>query len=264
MEAELEIDESKLANPLISLGRILWRHNAHVWPFLKSQKYRSKKLRVSMAAIVRIKIDGKYLLVRNRHRQGCFGPLGGVLKHYESANSFLEKIEFSPEEKAGIDADLKDDLRGFIFGARFGDFLLWFESQMDREIGIDALRRELREESREAQFDLTVEDKLFSLSFQRLRSVNEGPCVPASVSYPQYRNIEVFAPREDDKFREFVEAMKSPTNAESRHFCLVTKQEIDRGRIGAGYGEFIDGMEILPNVSYLFFSREQKNESAPI
>lgn len=254
----------KLKGPLTTGVKLLWKHSGHTLPFLKSQMFRNKQLRVSMAVICKIRVDGRYLLVRNRHRQGYFGPFGGVIKHYDSANSFLNSIDFQPEKKAETDADLKDDLRGFIPGSCLGEFLLWFDKREDREQAIDALRRELSEEAREAEFDLQVQDSISALSLRKVREVHEGPCTPHAVPYPQYRNLEVYEPVKDDKYQTFINTMNSPKNTFSSHFCLASRDEIEKGKLDTTHGEFIDGMDILPNVGYLFASRPVKNEAAPI
>lgn len=253
-----------IKGPFVTGTKIIWRHSRHTLPFLKSQRFRNKELRVSMAAICKIRVDGKFLLVRNRHRQGYFGPFGGVIKHFEGAMTFLDSIDFNPEKKAEKDADLKDDLRGFFPGKNLGNFLLWFEKGHDREQAIDTLRRELREEAREAGFSLSTEDNFSALNFRKIREVHEGPYVPHSVQYPQYRNIEVYEPIKDERLTDFIESLGAPSNSQSVHYCLASRDEIDRGKLDEGHGEFIDNMDILPNVSYLFSSQPQKNESAPI
>ncbi len=221
-------------------------------------------MRISMAAICKIRVDGKYLLVRNRHRQGYFGPFGGVIKHFDGAMAALDAIEFKLETKAETDVDLKDDLRGFLPGRNLGNFLLWFDKGDDREQAIDALRREIDEEAREAGLGLETEECLKNLKLRKVREIHEGPYIPNSVTYPQYRNLEVFEPVNDERYDAFLDALSKPTNISTSNFCFASRDEIEQGKLGIGHGEYVDNMSILPNVSYLFSAKIQKDETAPI
>lgn len=69
------------------------------------------RVRVSLAALIRLQRRGKYLLVRNLRRPEFFAPLGGVYKFKESAIPLLADFGFCPEgystayPRAALDAD---------------------------------------------------------------------------------------------------------------------------------------------------------------
>ena len=62
--------------------------------------FRKKKVRISAASVLRLTCDGKYLLVRNLHRQESFGPFGGVYKYYSTAQDALSEFNFVPQKSA--------------------------------------------------------------------------------------------------------------------------------------------------------------------
>ncbi|WP_152612178.1 SMODS-associated NUDIX domain-containing protein [Leisingera sp. ANG-S5] len=253
-----------LKNPIMAGVKILIKHSDHVGPFLKSQIYRGKSLRVSIAALARIEINNKFLLVRNRHRPGYFCPLGGVIKHFPSAAPVLDHLDFELERKAAVDQDLKDDLRGWIPGENLGPLLLWLNEERDRESATDALRREIEEETGEAEMNERIQRALANLRFRRIRAVHEGPYTPHSLSFPQYRRLEVFAPSSDICLKELQHLFSEQSNQSNLNYCLATREEIECGRLSQCHPDTVSGMEVLPNASYLFRSKLQKNEAAAI
>lgn len=110
-------------------------------------------IRCSMSGLVRIKVNGKYLLVKgNRIRQ--FQAIGGVFKVTSKGRAFLDGIGATPDEGIPLDSDSYDDLRIRVPKANLHDFLEWFLSAKGRETSPE---REFREEVlNEAPFDSGV------------------------------------------------------------------------------------------------------------
>jgi len=88
---------------------------------------------VSCAALGSIKIDGKYLLFKEKMK---YQPIGGGLKFKPSAIPFLESINYRT-------ARTDNDIRIQIPESKWEIFKQWFQSGKDREISID---REMEEE----------------------------------------------------------------------------------------------------------------------
>jgi hypothetical protein len=175
---------------LITAGIHVLERISHV-KFVKCHLWKPNvEVRVSISAILAITDGGRYLLIRNLRRPESFGPIGGVYKHLEEAQPELEATQFRPE---GIDAVMKNDLRGFLPRRRLGRFLKWFERKDDREMPGDCLRRELREEL--SEIGLGTMRVPAQLALRRVRRVCEGPeRVPGQQLFLyQFRLFEVFA-----------------------------------------------------------------------
>jgi hypothetical protein len=107
-----------------------------------SFRYRRKMVRISAAYLFRIKVDGKYLLVKG-NRFPHYQPVGGVFKVSPKGKSFLESIEAQDDELIPIDQTSEADLRIRLMGASLPRFYGWFDSRSGRE---DAPWREFQEE----------------------------------------------------------------------------------------------------------------------
>lgn len=107
--------------------------NLRVW-WISHIRYRNKKIRVSMAYLFRIYVDGKYLLVKNSKLQ-TFQPVGGVYKVLNTDVGYLvQRFEWDRDNKYSDFGEKKHDLRGIIPALELTPFIRWFESQKQREI----------------------------------------------------------------------------------------------------------------------------------
>lgn len=100
------------------------------------------EMRVSVAYLYRIYIDGYYLLIKG-NRINQFQPVGGARKYYSGAQSEFRKLLIRPDDNINIDTTSKDDLRIRLPSKNILKFLEWYESKHDREI---CQQREFREE----------------------------------------------------------------------------------------------------------------------
>jgi DNA-directed RNA polymerase delta subunit len=97
-------------------------------------KYKKEDIRVSISYLYRIKVDGKYLLVKSNRILEQYQPVGGVYKKYEGANKYLDKLGIKDDNGFRIDADNKDDLRLRVPSKNLNKFIKWFENREDREL----------------------------------------------------------------------------------------------------------------------------------
>ena len=102
--------------------------------FIQTQiVHRNKSIRLSIAYLYRIKIDGKYLLVKNS-RRNYFQPVGGAFKSFVNAKIVFEKFQIESDKLIETDKGVaKRDLRVFTKGINVIDFIKWFDSKKDRE-----------------------------------------------------------------------------------------------------------------------------------
>jgi hypothetical protein len=95
--------------------------------------HRNKSIRLSIAYLYRIKIDGKYLLVKNS-RRNYFQPVGGAFKSFVNAKNVFEKLQIESDKLIETDKGIaKRDLRVFTKGINVIDFIKWFNTKKDRE-----------------------------------------------------------------------------------------------------------------------------------
>ncbi|WP_198115884.1 patatin-like phospholipase family protein [Massilia rhizosphaerae] len=90
------------------------------------------EIRFSISALVRIEIDGKFLLTKgNRIEQ--FQPVGGVLKTFSTAHAKLGNLGVKADSKIPIDQDSRDDLRVFVPRRSIEAFVQWYLEGRGRE-----------------------------------------------------------------------------------------------------------------------------------
>lgn len=96
-------------------------------------RYRSKKIRLSFAYLFRIKVDNKYLLIKNSHN-GFFQPVGGVFKTLPGSEKIFEKLNVTPDRLIETEKGIaKGDLRVYVEGKNVINFFKWFKTNEDRE-----------------------------------------------------------------------------------------------------------------------------------
>lgn len=95
---------------------------------------RGQRIRFSMSYLYRIKVDGKYLLVKNNNFPH-YQLVGGKYKVLDGTRSFLQKEFDAIDDPKLPNKDLmKDDFALFVPAGKAIKFLDWFNKGMDREI----------------------------------------------------------------------------------------------------------------------------------
>ncbi len=97
----------------------------------------SKPVRVTVAYLFRIEVNGKYVLIK-RHKNDRVGyqPVGGAFKFFKEENRELfDRLGIEPCDYVPRDEDTEHDLRIRINKRKnLIEFLKWFESRKNREI----------------------------------------------------------------------------------------------------------------------------------
>lgn len=95
--------------------------------------HRNKDIRLSIAYLFRIKVDGKYFLVKNS-RRNYFQPVGGAFKTLPGSEKVFEKLNVKSDRLIETEKGIaKNDLRVFVKGINVIEFIQWFKSKEDRE-----------------------------------------------------------------------------------------------------------------------------------
>lgn len=215
---------------------------------------RKRRIRVSISEILRLQFDDKYVLIRSMKRPERFGPIGGVIRCFPSGLKILkEQLQYEPQQTDPGNAE-HFDLRGFLLGRRFPQFLTWFYSESGREH--NSLTREIEEELREigAQFPADIGPHIET---NIVRVVHEGPTEAASLKYWQYRLFIVkdLNP-EHAPSKKLNDAILKVLRNHPTRIIAVTSDEIAKGRS-------IAGDVIADSSGYLFSNRRLGEEPPP-
>lgn len=92
-------------------------------------EYKNKRIRLSFAYLIRIRVNNKYLLVKSGHDRQLYGPVGGVY-HIEHTEYVYHKLGFVRDKTPGDSTDI----RGTILGKSIKKFIKWFDRKENREI----------------------------------------------------------------------------------------------------------------------------------
>lgn len=96
--------------------------------------YRNKDVRMSISYLFRIKVKGKYLLVKNRSGN-YYQLVGGAYKTLPSSGPVFRKYEVKPDRRYETGNGIaKSDLRFMVPGKHVINMIDWFYSKKDREI----------------------------------------------------------------------------------------------------------------------------------
>jgi len=119
---------------LLSIVKFLQNIKQLCFYFQTKVLLRNKEIRLSLAYLYRIKIDDKYLLVKNRTRN-FFQPVGGVYKTLPGSEKIFERLKVKADRLIETEKGVaKGDLRVYVKGNNVIEFLEWFDSKQDREI----------------------------------------------------------------------------------------------------------------------------------
>jgi hypothetical protein len=203
-----------------------------------------RHVRVSFAAILRIRDDEGVVLFEARSRPGAFTPPGGVFKHYGPAMDVLDRLGFRGDRWADRESDMRNDLRGLLPARSVPGFQRWFDSGAYREDADECLRRELAEELTEVGFpDLAADVR--HLSFTHLRTEVEGPWDVPGKPYRQLRRLEfhdlVCTGQRAVRLRDRIIALAKDPRVHT--VVVATPEDVAHGRAGRAL--------IAPHAAYL-------------
>jgi hypothetical protein len=186
----LGVVSSLVAAMLVTVVSVVWRHRSGL-SLLRTTLYPRGLVRVSFAALLRVKDDDRVVLMGTSTRPGFYGPPGGVFKYHAGATLALDDLGFREQRLESHRAHMRADLRGFVPARSVAGFVRWFVAGADRETVTECLRRELAEELIEGNGHGLVDD-IQGLAFRCVRVVMEGPRRIPGQSFRQLRRFEVY------------------------------------------------------------------------
>ena len=104
-------------------------------------------IRISFAYLFRIKVDGKYFLVKNGRKFGKFQPVGGAYKYTPEEYIYLKQhFSIIGDNRIPVDETSKMDYRLFVPATKLKAFVKRFDSHKAARENIKDVSREFREE----------------------------------------------------------------------------------------------------------------------
>lgn len=170
------------------IASALWRNRGRLGLLGRSLRP-GRRVRVSVAVLLRVQHDDLYVLAHSPLRPHTFGPFGGAVKYHPSARPRLDALGFQEEERT--DERMRCDLRGFLKATALPAFARWLDAQRDRESAVECLRRELAEELGEVGHPELARG-IAGTHFTRVRTVLDGPMAVPGKPYHQVRFFEVW------------------------------------------------------------------------
>jgi SMODS-associated NUDIX domain len=224
---------------------VIMDRNTLIRALSHSAIFRTRRIRVSMSQILSIKIGEQYVLIDNLEKPERVTPIGGVVRYFPTAAPILEmEIGFDPERKMGTK---RYDLRGFLQGKEFANFLKWYAAGIGREqLG---LAREIEEEFNEIGIP-QISRYLRRPEFVRRRAVYEGPNEVPKLKHWQFRLFEVCELQEESDTSEALATFIRSKVGHNRHLVLANAEEIAHGKTS-------DGRLIGSSAGYLFSGKAE-------
>lgn len=170
------------------IASTVWSNWGHLGLMLRSVRIH-RRVRISVAVLLRVQYDDTYVLVHSPLRPNVFGPLGGAVKFLPAARIRLDALHFQEERRAND--RMRHDLRGFLPSRSLPAFARWLAKQDDRESATECLRRELIEELAEVGHP-ELSACVSEVHFSRVRAVMDGPHNVPARSCHQVRFLEVW------------------------------------------------------------------------
>lgn len=216
--------------------------NRKRWGVLKTLILkRNQPVRVTVAYLFRIEINGKYLLIK-RHKKDNPGyqPVGGAYKYLKEENRELfDKLGIEPCNHVTRDKDTEHDLRIIIKKRKnLIAFLKWFESRKNREM----------DPYREFYEELIAPGFLSKDTFKHIKYVFIGKHIEGVLKSPVYpqdelRYAEIFELRlENDAQKQAITDLSN----KSDEILFATPDEIHKRASNNGKVILPHTFKILP------------------
>ena len=208
------------ASAIILLEKI-FENARFIWVWILTHTYHAnRKIRLSISYLFKIKVGGKYLLVRSNRIPNQFQPVGGVFKRYRESFYALESLKVTDDDNVAIDNTSIDDLRVKMPAMNVISFLNWYNSQLGREV---SPYREFYEEL--IRTDILTQKDFPYLNYIHLRRHETG--IRYSPHFKCYEILiaEIFEIRPTD---EQVTALRELQGKNSDQYIWASDDAIER------------------------------------
>lgn len=212
------------------------------WQYLKLWintnfgKARKKQVRFSLAYLFRIKIEGKYLLVKNSKISNQYQPIGGVYKKFESFKTISDELGVTEEKKPNF--RVPDDLRVYVQSKNTIKFVKWFHTRKNREFNVI---REFFEEIIDKNI-LEVQN-LKDIEFEFIKTYNSGLHYTEQFGSYEILLHDIFDVRikshDAEKLKQYVDS------SSDNYLILVEQTDIQRKTVTIGGVDYKIGEQTI-------------------
>lgn len=124
-----------ISTPVYAAGVDVLYNLRHVRLWFQTRVWHwNDDVRLSISYLFRIRVKGKYLLVKNR-KGNYYQLVGGAYKAFPTAQRVFDQYRVKPDNRFETEHGIaKNDLRFRVPGRYVLDMIAWFRSQKDREI----------------------------------------------------------------------------------------------------------------------------------
>lgn len=116
------------------LGKGAWANRRRLMLCGLTRINPDEMVRISAAYLFRIRIGGKFLLIRGNRIRDQYQPVGGVFQYFAGAEPGFREMGCNPDDRMKNSSSNPRDLRVILPRKNVLKFLDWFDSRKDREI----------------------------------------------------------------------------------------------------------------------------------
>lgn len=116
------------------LGKGAWANRRRLMLCGLTRINPDEMVRISAAYLFRIRIGGKFLLIRGNRIRDQYQPVGGVFQYFAGAEPGFREMGCNPDDRMKSSSSDPRDLRVILPRKNVLKFLDWFDSRKDREI----------------------------------------------------------------------------------------------------------------------------------
>lgn len=186
-----------------------------LWIDTNIGKARDKQVRFSLAYLFRIKIDGKYLLVKNSKIANQYQPIGGVYKKFDSFDKIANDLEVTDEKKPNF--RVSNDLRVYVQSKNTIKFVKWFHTRKNREFNVI---REFFEEIIDK--NILEFQNLKDIEFEFIKTYDSGLHYTEKFSSYEILLHDIFEVRL--KLNDVEEKLKQYVDSSSDNYLILVEQ----------------------------------------
>lgn len=217
----------------------LIKYRNRIVPLLQSiRPFGRKELRISIAYLMRIELNGRYLLVRNDRGQSGFQPVGGVYKYFfPEGYKELQDLGVFTDNNIETDAHSEHDLRCVIDKrSKLLKFLKWFDKGKNRELDP---WREFHEEL--VNTNILPQTNFRYFQYEKVGIDSRPITYSEHFKIYEYLYADIFRPKFTNDQLTALRALQQKGHPD---ILFATRDEIMKGNSGAN--------QILPHTKKIF------------
>lgn len=192
--------------------------------------FKAKEIRLTIAYLFRIEVNGKYLLIKSNRLSNTYQPVGGVYKYFHpEATLELNKMGIKTDNHIPNDEDSEFDLRLKMDNkVNLTTFLKWFFENKQREIDP---WREFYEELIET--NILAKQHFAYIHYELVGQHYEPIHFDRHFRINTFKYVDIFVPKFINNNQENL--IRALANTNNPNYLWVTESEIKNNRSNSGH-----------------------------